>query len=133
MTELYRQPAEGLVRDQVPIEGIRFLLQHPQSPMVPPSVRRPEGICGRRMSARQDAVTMPENTFPVGRSADWGNSRDASLRGGRLQFFPRLTDWVDAYVRAVAFLGGGARLLVPDNAKVAVIKACLMRSLRCHL
>jgi transposase len=36
-----------------------------------------------------------------------------------------LPDWTDAHVRAFDFFGGAARLLVPDNAKVAVIKACL--------
>jgi transposase len=36
-----------------------------------------------------------------------------------------LPDWVDAHVRAFGYFGGSARLLVPDNAKVAVIKACL--------
>jgi len=36
-----------------------------------------------------------------------------------------LPDWADAHVRAFDFFGGAARLLVPDNAKVAVIKACL--------
>ncbi|MCC7167014.1 MAG: IS21 family transposase [Rhodospirillales bacterium] len=36
-----------------------------------------------------------------------------------------IADWIDAHTRAFAFLGGVPRLLVPDNAKVAVIKACL--------
>lgn len=36
-----------------------------------------------------------------------------------------LPDWADAHVRAFSYFGGAARLLVPDNAKVAVIKACL--------
>jgi transposase len=36
-----------------------------------------------------------------------------------------LPDWTDSHVRAFGFFGGAARLLVPDNAKVAVIKACL--------
>ena len=36
-----------------------------------------------------------------------------------------LADWIDAHTRAVAAIGGVARLLVPDNTKVAVIKACL--------
>ncbi len=36
-----------------------------------------------------------------------------------------LPDWVDGHVRAWEFFGGSTRLLVPDNAKVAVIKACL--------
>ena len=36
-----------------------------------------------------------------------------------------LPEWADAHVRAFAFFGGATRLLVPENAKVAVIKACL--------
>ena len=35
-----------------------------------------------------------------------------------------LPDWVDAHVQAFGYFGGAARLLVPDNPKVAVIKAC---------
>jgi transposase len=35
-----------------------------------------------------------------------------------------LPDWIDAHVRTFAYFGGAARLLVPDNPKVAVIKAC---------
>lgn len=37
----------------------------------------------------------------------------------------KLPDWVDAHVQAFAYFGGAPRLLVPDNPKVAVIKACL--------
>ena len=36
-----------------------------------------------------------------------------------------LADWADAHCQAFAFFGGAPRLLVPDNAKVAVIRACL--------
>lgn len=36
----------------------------------------------------------------------------------------KLPDWIDADVRAFAYFGGAAQLLVPDNPKVAVIKAC---------
>lgn len=36
-----------------------------------------------------------------------------------------LGDWIGAHTRAFAAIGGVPRLLVPDNAKVAVIKACL--------
>jgi len=36
-----------------------------------------------------------------------------------------LPDWVDAHIRAFAYFGGSARLLIPDNAKISVIKACL--------
>src|SRR5256885_6214335 len=35
-----------------------------------------------------------------------------------------LADWIGAHTRAFAALGGVPKLLVPDNTKVAVIKAC---------
>src|SRR3546814_15412724 len=35
-----------------------------------------------------------------------------------------LADWTDAHVQAFAAFGGAPRLLVLDNAKVAVIKGC---------
>jgi len=37
----------------------------------------------------------------------------------------RLPDWIDGHVRAFAAIGGVPHLLVPDNTKTAVIKACL--------
>jgi hypothetical protein len=36
-----------------------------------------------------------------------------------------LADWIDTHTRAFAALGGVPKQLVPDNTKVAVIKACL--------
>jgi transposase len=36
-----------------------------------------------------------------------------------------LADWIGAHTRAFAAIGGVPQLLVPDNTKVAVIKACL--------
>jgi transposase len=36
-----------------------------------------------------------------------------------------LVDWIDAHVRAFEAIGGVPHLLVPDNTKTAVIKACL--------
>ena len=36
-----------------------------------------------------------------------------------------LGDWIEAHNRALAAIGGVPALLVPDNTKVAVIKACL--------
>jgi len=36
-----------------------------------------------------------------------------------------LPDWIGAHTRAFAALGGVPKLLVPDNTKVAVIKACV--------
>ena len=41
-----------------------------------------------------------------------------------------LVDWIGAHTRAFTALGGAPKLLVPDNAKVAVIKACLYDALR---
>ena len=35
-----------------------------------------------------------------------------------------LPDWIDAHVRAFSAIGGVPELLVPDNTKTAVIKAC---------
>ncbi|MCF8709854.1 IS21 family transposase [Rhizorhapis sp. SPR117] len=49
----------------------------------------------------------------------------SSLSFGCATWTETLPDWVEAHVRAFAYFGGSARLLVPDNAKVAVIKACL--------
>jgi transposase len=36
-----------------------------------------------------------------------------------------LADWIGAHTRALAALGGVPKLVVPDNTKVAVVKACL--------
>src|SRR3546814_17602244 len=36
-----------------------------------------------------------------------------------------LEDWTDAHVQAFAAVGGAPRLLVPDHATVAGVKACL--------
>jgi transposase len=36
-----------------------------------------------------------------------------------------LADWIAAHIGALEAIGGVPRLLVPDNAKVAVVKACL--------
>jgi len=41
-----------------------------------------------------------------------------------------LGDWIGAHTRAFAAIGGAPQLIVPDNAKVAVIKACLYVSVR---
>ena len=36
-----------------------------------------------------------------------------------------LPDWIDAHVRALDAIGGVPELIVPDNTKTAVVKACL--------
>ncbi|ESQ79224.1 hypothetical protein AEYBE204_09450 [Asticcacaulis sp. YBE204] len=35
----------------------------------------------------------------------------------------KLPDWIEGHIQALAFLGGVPALIVPDNPKVAVIKA----------
>jgi transposase len=40
-----------------------------------------------------------------------------------------LADWIGAHIRAFEAIGGVPNLLVPDNTKVAVIKACLYEPL----
>lgn len=63
-----------------------------------------------------------------------GEVRDAHLfvavmGGSSLSFAcatwtEQFADWIEAHNAAFAFFGGVPQLLVPDNAKVAVIKAC---------
>jgi transposase len=48
----------------------------------------------------------------------------SSLSFAHASWTETLPDWIDAHVRAFAYFGGAPRLLVPDNPKVAVIKAC---------
>jgi transposase len=49
----------------------------------------------------------------------------SSLTYAQASWSETLADFVSAHVNALAFIGGVPALLVPDNAKVAVIKACL--------
>ena len=51
-----------------------------------------------------------------------GASSFTFARAGWTQALP---DWVDAHVHAFEAIGGVPHLLVPDNTKTAVIKACL--------
>jgi transposase len=48
----------------------------------------------------------------------------SSLSFSHARWTETVPNWIDARVRSFASLGGAARLLVPDNTKVAVIKAC---------
>jgi hypothetical protein len=36
-----------------------------------------------------------------------------------------LSDWIGSHTRALSAIGAAPRLIVPDNAKVAAVKACL--------
>ncbi len=49
----------------------------------------------------------------------------SSLAYAEASWSETLPDWIAAHVRAVETLGGAPALFVPDNAKVAVIRACL--------
>ena len=48
----------------------------------------------------------------------------SSLSFAHASWTETLPDWIDAHVQAFAYFGGAPRLIVPDNPKVAVIKAC---------
>jgi transposase len=47
----------------------------------------------------------------------------SSLSSAHATWTEQMADWIDNHNEAFAFFGGSAQLLVPDNAKVAVIKA----------
>jgi len=49
----------------------------------------------------------------------------SSFSYARATWTQTLADWLAAHVGALEAIGGAPRLLVPDNTKVAVIKACL--------
>jgi transposase len=49
----------------------------------------------------------------------------SSFTFARASWTQALPDWIDAHVHAFAAIGGVPHLLVPDNTKTAVIKACL--------
>ena len=79
-------------------------------------------------------VDYAGDTVPVVVNRRTGEIRDAHLfvavlGGSSLSFAcatwtEQFTDWAEAHNAAFAFFGGVPQLLVPDNAKVAVIKAC---------
>ncbi len=48
----------------------------------------------------------------------------SSLSFAHATWTEQMPDWIDSHNAAFAFFGGAPQLLVPDNAKVAVIKAC---------
>ncbi|MBC7495632.1 MAG: IS21 family transposase [Sphingomonadaceae bacterium] len=49
----------------------------------------------------------------------------SSLSYAQATWTETLPDWIDCHVQALAAFGGAPALFVPDNAKVAVIRACL--------
>ncbi|MBM3564349.1 MAG: IS21 family transposase [Alphaproteobacteria bacterium] len=49
----------------------------------------------------------------------------SSFTFARATWTQALPDWIDAHVHALEAIGGVPQLLVPDNTKTAVIKACL--------
>jgi transposase len=49
----------------------------------------------------------------------------SSLSFAEARWSETLADWLECHVHALEAFGGAPSLLVPDNAKVAVIKACL--------
>ena len=79
-------------------------------------------------------VDYAGDTVPVVINRRTGEIRDAHLfvavlGGSSLSFAcatwtEQFADWIEGHNAAFAFFGGVTQLLVPDNAKVAVIKAC---------
>ncbi|MCB8878559.1 IS21 family transposase, partial [Acidisoma silvae] len=74
------------------------------------------------------------DTVPVIIDSRTGKTQDAhifvAVMGGSSLTFAHaswtetLPAWIDAHVQAFAYFGGVPQLLVPDNPKVAIIKAC---------
>jgi transposase len=48
----------------------------------------------------------------------------SSLSFAQARWSETLPDWIECHLLALEFFGGAPALLVPDNAKVAIIKAC---------
>lgn len=48
----------------------------------------------------------------------------SSLSYAHARWSETLPDWIECHIQALEFFGGAPALLVPDNAKVAIIKAC---------
>ncbi len=48
----------------------------------------------------------------------------SSLSFAQARWSETLPDWIECHIQALEFFGGAPALLVPDNAKVAIIKAC---------
>lgn len=79
-------------------------------------------------------VDYAGDTVPVVVDRRTGEIREAHLfvavmGGSSLSFAlatwtEQMPDWIDAHNAAFAFFGEAPQLLIPDNAKVAVIKAC---------
>jgi transposase len=90
--------------------------------------------CGRATAAARSCSSTTPATRCRWSTAGPARVRDAHLfvavlGGSSLSFAcatwtEQLGDWIEAHNAAFAFFGGAPQLLVPDNAKVAVIKAC---------
>ncbi|HWU65027.1 MULTISPECIES: IS21 family transposase [Rhizobium] len=95
-----------------------------------PLVMRQSHAGGERMF-----VDYAGDTVPVVVNRRNGEVREAhifvAVMGGSSLSFAcaswteQMADWIEAHNAAFAYFQGSAQLLIPDNAKVAVIKACL--------
>lgn len=94
-----------------------------------PLVMRQSHAAGEKMF-----VDYAGDTVPVVVDRRTGEIRDlhlfvavmggSSLSFGCATWTEQFADWVEGHNAAFAFFGGVPQLLVPDNAKVAVIRAC---------
>ncbi len=80
-------------------------------------------------------VDYAGDTVPVVIDRLTGEARDAqifvavlgasSFTYAEATWTQTLADWIGAHTHALAAIGGAPKLFVPDNTKVAVVKACL--------
>src|ERR1700720_820933 len=105
--ELYRSWASRLsvTMRQAHVGGDKLFVDYADD-TVPVIVDR---LTGQVRAAQIFVAAMGASNFPYA-EASWTQA---------------LADWIGAHTRAFAAIGGVPKLLVPDNTKVAVIKACL--------
>jgi transposase len=76
-------------------------------------------------SASMRCIRPPNFRTKANVMSDGGSTPScSSLSYAQARWTETLPDWVECHVQALEFFGGSPALLVPDNAKVAIIKAC---------
>ena len=96
--------------------------------------RRPVTMRQTHLGGEKLFVDYAGDTVPVRVDGSTGEVRQAhifvavmgasSLSFAYASWSETLVDWVEAHVQAFDYFGGAPALVVPDNPKVAVIKAC---------
>src|SRR5271157_3549773 len=128
--EISRPAIPGLIRPPVPQRYSRFCELYRGFAAKLPVVMRQTHSGGEKLF-----VDYAGDTVPVIVDRLSGESRQAqifvavlgasSFSYAEATWTQSLPDWIAAHVHAFEAVGGVPRLLVPDNTKAAVIKACL--------